>query len=96
MVRFHTAAGFTEPLRWHFPCDFCALHHYGGDWVCQGTAEKCSLGALLWGPPGQVIKIPFDIGFSSPFRGVVWGWGRGAELLAFLAKHLEYFSENPC
>lgn len=96
MVWFHTDAGFTEPLRWHFPHEFCALHHYGDDWVCQGREEKCPLGFLLRGPPRHVIKIPFDIGFSRPFWGVVLGWGKGAQLLAFLAKHLEYFSENPC
>lgn len=96
MVWFHTDAGFTEPLRWHFPREFCALYHYGDDWVCQGREEKRPLGSLLRGPPGDIIKIPFDIGFSSSFWGVVLGWGKGAQLLAFLAKHLEYFSENPC
>lgn len=95
-VLFHTDAGYTKPLRWQFPREFCALHHYGDDWVCQGREEKCPLGSLLRGPPGHVIKIPFDIGFSSPFWGAVLGWGKGARLLAFLAKHLEYFSENPC
>lgn len=96
MVLFHTDAGFTQPLLWHFPCEFCALHHYGDDWVCQGREEKCPLGSLLRGPLGYVIKIPFDIGFSSPFWGAALGWGKGAQLLAFLGKHLEYFSANPC
>lgn len=68
MVLFHTDAGFTEPLGWHFPHKFCALHHYRDDWVCQGMEEKRSLGPLLGVPQDKLLKFLSTLDFPALFE----------------------------